>query len=239
MPDIHCHIIHGVDDGSFDINESLEMAKLAVEGGTDIIVATPHSNSEVYPNYWDANLRDRFVELKNSIAAENIPVKLCLGHEILADGNFIELLKKGKLLTLNGSRYPLVEFDFLEHSVSVFPKLEKLIAEGFVPIVAHPERYAFVHEDFDTVYELKEMGCLLQINKGSIKGSFGRKIYDTAHEILGNELADFVASDAHSPYMRTTYLADVHESVSVMYSVDYAEQLFKINPLTILKDKKI
>ncbi len=239
MTDIHCHIIHGVDDGSYDIEESLKMAQLAADGGTEIIVATPHCNSEIYPNYWDADLKNRFMQLRNRISSEKIPVKLCLGHEILADGNFIELLKKGNLLTLNNSRYPLVEFDFLEHSESVFSKLEKLIAEGFVPIVAHPERYAFVNEDIDAVFMLKRIGCLLQINRGSIRGSFGRQIEETANVILENELADFIASDAHSPYMRTTYLADIHEFISETYSMDYARLLLSDNPNRVLQNKKI
>ena len=83
------------------------------------------------------------------------------------------------------------------------------------------------------------MGCLLQINKGSLKGGFGKIAQNAAHGIMKNELADFVASDAHSPYMRTPYLADVRELISELYSEEYADLLLFKNPVKVLKNQKI
>ena len=113
-----------------------------------------------------------------------------------------------------------------------------LVAEGLTPIVAHPERYALVAEDVFAPFRLKNMGCLLQINKGSLKGSFGREAYRASMAIVENELADFIASDAHSPYMRTPFLADAYDIVCDVCSEEYAELLLVQNPIRVLQNKK-
>lgn len=240
MVDIHCHILPGLDDGSDNLEESLKMARLAVDGGTKIMLVTPHSNiPDSYQNFFGEVYADKFRELRRKLKAEEIPLEIYPGHEIFAADNFIELIKKRKLLTLNNSVYPLVEFGFEEDAESVYTKLQMLVAEGLTPIVAHPERYAFVAEDETAPLRMKNMGCLLQINKGSLKGSFGKTSYFVAHGIIRNELADFIASDAHSPYMRNPYLADVHEAISNIHSKEYADLLLINNPLNILQNKKI
>ncbi len=240
MVDIHCHILPGLDDGSDNIEESVRMARLAADGGTKAIIVTPHSNiPDSYQNYCDKVYVDKFRELNSRLKAEEIPLKIFPGHEIFAAGNFIELIKRKKLMTLNNSDYPLVEFNFIEKADSVYTKLQMLVAEGFTPIVAHPERYAFVAEDDFAPFRLKTMGCLLQINKGSLKGSFGRNAYIASHNIINQDLADFIASDAHSPYMRTPYLADAYEIISEIHSEEYADLLLLKNPVKVLQNKKI
>lgn len=240
MVDIHCHILHGLDDGSDNIEESVRMAKLAVDGGTKAIIATPHCNIPgSFQNYCGQEYKSKIIELNSRLKAEFIDLKIYPGHEIFTAENFLENIKSGKLLTLCKSDYPLVEFDFNEYSNSVYVKLQKILAEGLTPIIAHPERYAFVAEDSFAPFKLKNMGCLLQINKGSLKGNFGKVAHDVAHSMLQNELADFVASDAHSPYMRTPYLADACEMISELYSEEYANLLLWKNPIKVLKNKKI
>lgn len=240
MFDIHCHILPGLDDGSDNIEESVRMARLAVESGTKALIATPHCNIPgSFRNYCDKAYVDKFRELDSRLKEEEIPLKIFPGHEIFAAGDFIDLIKRKKLLTLNNSDYPLIEFDFTEHPDYIYSSLRQLVVEGLTPVIAHPERYAFVAEDNFAPFRLKAAGCLLQINKGSINGSFGKAAHDTAHYLLKNELADFVASDAHSPYMRTPFLADVREIISEFYSEEYAEMLLSINPSKVLMNKKI
>ncbi len=240
MFDIHCHILHGLDDGSDNLEESVRMARLAVDGGAKAVIATPHCNIPgSYQNYCSREYKSKIIELNLRLKSEGIDLKVYPGHEIFAADDFIEKIKSERVLTLCKSNYPLVEFDFTEHSDSVYLKLRKLLAEGLTPIVAHPERYAFVAEDDFAPFRLKSMGCLLQVNKGSLKGSFGKASHDVAHGMLQNELADFVASDAHSPYMRTPYLADVRELISELYSTEYADLLLFRNPVKVLKNQKI
>ncbi len=240
MVDIHCHILPGFDDGADNIEESLRMARIAAGGGTKAIIVTPHSNiPDSYQNYLDKFYVDSFKELKAKIKEQRIPLDIYPGHEIFATDDLIEPIKRKKLLTLCNSDYPLVEFAFKERSESVYQKLQILVAEGLTPIVAHPERYAFVFENGSAPLMLKKLGCLLQINKGSLKKSFGANACDVSQALIRREVADFVASDAHSPYMRTPYLADAHEIICELHSEQYADLLLSINPGKILKNEKI
>ncbi|MBQ9850839.1 MAG: hypothetical protein IJO36_09085 [Clostridia bacterium] len=240
MVDIHCHILPGFDDGADNFEEALRMARIAAGGGTKAIIVTPHSNiPDSYQNYLDKLYVDAFKRLKALIKERNIPLKIYPGHEIFATDDLIEPIKRKRLLTLCNSDYPLVEFGFRERSESVYRKLQLLVAEGLTPIVAHPERYAFVSENGSAPMTLKKMGCLLQVNKGSLKKSFGSTAYAVSQALIINEVADFVASDAHSPYMRTPYLADVHEIISELHSKQYADLLLSTNPEKVLKNEKI
>lgn len=240
MYDIHCHLIYGVDDGSDSIEESVEMARLAIESGTDAIVATPHCNvPESYENFVSEDLISRFANIKKALKESGVPLKLYPGQEIFFGNRTLELLKQDKLMTMNNSRYVLVEFDFYEYSSSVYRKLSKMTAEGYIPIVAHPERYGFVSEEEDAAIRMKGMGCLLQINKGSLAGGFGRGARENALNMLEDRIVDFVASDAHSPYMRTTVMSDAHEMISEYFSPDYADMIFEENPYLAIHDKPV
>ncbi|MBQ8762677.1 MAG: hypothetical protein IJZ07_01060 [Clostridia bacterium] len=240
MYDLHCHILFGVDDGADSAEESVRMARIACDGGSRGIVATPHCNiSEFERNEWTSEFTKKLIMLNSTLAELNIPLKIYPGQEIFCGDDVPQLLKSGKFLTINGSRYVLVEFDFGEYSENVYSKLSRIISEGYVPIVAHPERYGFVQENSDAPYRMKNMGCLLQINKGSVKGGFGRGAFLAAKEMLDAQLVDFAASDGHGPFMRTPFLADAHELISENHSADYADLIFKINPKRVLKNKNI
>ena len=240
MIDIHCHILSGVDDGAGDLQMSSEMARLAESNGTTAIVATPHSNLPgMFGDDIEFDYKELVQSLNENLSASGSIIRVYSGCEIFAAGDFLKLLKNGSLLTLNDSVYPLIEFDFYEHPASVYLKLQQVVAEGFVPVVAHPERYAFVNEDCDSIKRLKDMGCLIQVNKGSVTGKFGPDIHRCAHEILVKGLADFVASDAHSPNIRTPDMTEAYELICQLYSKQYADLLFCENPRRVLDNQKI
>ncbi len=240
MIDIHCHIMYGVDDGAFGLSESVEMAKVAHESGTTDLIATPHANApDLEPNVWDESLENRLAEINNAVKASNIPVAIYPGQELFCSGDVVQRVKEGEFITLNKSRYILVEFDFYSSIEPILEYCEELVSFGLVPVIAHPERFAAVKEDEQAAYRLKKRGCLLQVNAGSLFGAFGRTSEGIAHDLMDAAAADFVASDAHSPYMRSPFMADAHEMISEMYSPDYAELLLQYNPARVLADKKI
>ncbi len=240
MIDIHCHVIYGVDDGSIGPEESLKMIDLASSGGTVALIATPHCNVPgSYRNLWGPELAEKLKAINSALIKAGKKTRVFPGQEIFCSGAFREELAAGRLITLNRSRYPLVEFDFTEFEDSVTLKLRALIADGYVPIVAHPERYDFVQMSTQAAFRLKSLGCLLQVNKGSLAGAFGESAKRSAHRLLEEELADFIASDAHSPYVRNTNMADVYEMVCEEYSYDYAQTLMDINPLKVLRNETI
>ncbi len=240
MIDIHCHILHGVDDGSGDITDSLEMAQLAAENGTKAIFATPHCNMPHYfENFWSTQLEQKLSDFQKKLNDRGVDLKVYCGQEIYLEDGFLQLLKQNELITLNRSRYALIELDFYERANEAYKKIAALVSEGYVPVVAHPERYAFVAEDKYAPAKLRQLGALLQINSGSLNGDFGTKPKRAAESILKNQLADFVASDAHSQYGRTPDLSKAHEFVCENFSYEYADVLFKINPKRVINNDEI
>lgn len=240
MFDIHCHILPGVDDGSGNASDSVEMARLAHSSGVQGIIATPHSNLPgVIKNFWSADMAEKVDRLQQKIRQFGIPLFVYPGQEVFLSSGYLEMLRLGKLIGLNHSGYLLVEFAMEEDSRAAYRKLQQITAEGYTPVVAHPERYGFVQEQKDAASLIKEAGGLLQLNKGSIKGAFGSAAMDTAHRILRRHQADFVASDAHSQYRRTPYLAEIHEMISERYSNDYADLLLKANPAKVIENSEI
>jgi len=240
LVDIHCHILHGVDDGSGDFTDSLEMAQLAVQNGTKAIFATPHCNMPHYfENFMSAELENRLSALQKMLDDRKVGLTVYCGHEIYLAEGFLQRLNRSELITLNRSRYPLVEFDFYEKASDAYRKIKMLVSEGYVPIVAHPERYAFTGEDENAVRKLRRCGALIQLNSGSLSGSFGRAPAILAENILHNQLADFIASDAHSQYSRTPDLSQAHEFVCENFSYEYADLLLKINPAKVINNYEI
>ncbi len=237
MIDIHCHILPGLDDGAFSIDESRLMAEDAFEYGTRSIVCTPHIGP-----YSTEELVTAFIELKEVLKAHRIPIDIYLGQEVYLTENYIKQIRdivNGFPITINATSYVLVEFDPSAHSRILRNAVECLTSEGFRPIIAHPERYNAITEDVYLAHALKDYGAFLQLNKGSLRGAFGPAAMRTALYLLDEQLADFVASDAHSPYERTTKLRDVHAFISEQYSIDYADHLMLVNPKNILSDNTI
>lgn len=235
MFDIHCHILPGIDDGAELIDDTLKMAEIAVKGRCSAVICTPHFNED--SDYEYKMLPMVVKKLEELLLRHRIRLSVYAGQEILLNGRNVEMLISGELLTLNGSAYPLVEFDFGESYSNAKRRLERLVEVGFVPVLAHPERYEFISAP--RAYELRCMGCVLQINKGSYSGAFGERAMNYAHELTNEGLADVVASDAHGPYRRTPYLADIHEYISTEWSIGYADLLLKHNPYRIINNRRI
>jgi len=237
--DIHCHLLPGLDDGAFLPDESLAMAEMAAKNRTCTMVCTPHW---IPGGFTQDELIRVYRDLGQRIRERKIPVRLALGQEIMMDGSYrktAKMLEQSELLTINRSRYPLIEFDPFIREDAACRIVSYLRAGGFVPIVAHPERYAFTDEDHGSLEHLRSAGALLQINKGSITGFFGKEAQQAAVYMLRKRLADFAASDAHSPYRRTPPMAEIHEYVSEFCSPGYADHIFSENPLRVLRNTSI
>lgn len=239
MIDIHTHILPGIDDGAVDPYDTLEMARIAADSGVRSIVATPHCNVPgMYSNYYGEEYIKLFQETERMLLKERIPITLYSGMEVFLTSDVLRLLREGKLLTLNGGHYMLVEFAFDEEPEYAESMLGKISELGIKPVVAHPERYEFVQDDLQIVYYWRRAGYQVQVNKGSLQGRFGRHAYETAHRILKHRLVSVIASDAHGPYKRTPYMLDVYEELAQDYSERYLKILFEENPMRICKDQQ-
>ncbi len=238
MTDIHCHILPGVDDGAESLADSLEMARMAAESGVHTIVATPHCNLPDAPedNYASPELARRFAQLRRAIEAEGIPLELLPGAEVLCTPQVPELLREGRLLTLASSRYLLMEFYFDESLEYMDQMLSAVAAEGYIPVLAHPERYQAVQEAPRVIQRWFWDGHIIQLNKGSILGRLGRGAQRCSEWILSCGLAHTVASDAHTPTVRTPHMAELTDRLYSICPPEYVSVLLDENPGNIVKN---
>lgn len=240
MTDIHTHILPALDDGSFDMVCSLEMAEIAVESGVETMVATPHCNQRGYfENYASEELLGHFRALKTELERSDIPLRLCLGMEAFGTEDAASLFREGKLLTINGGRYMLTEFDFGVDAYFMDRVLYSLRDAGCVPVVAHPERYEALQYSHSIVTKWLGDGMGIQINKGSLSGHFGGGARHLAYELLEQGLVSCIASDAHGTVSRTPDMSDIYEFLAVEYSPELARLLLKDNPNRIVQSRPL
>lgn len=234
MIDIHSHILPELDDGAENLQQALDMARLAVDSGVRIMVATPHCSEDRR-----AQVRASANMLREALREQGVPLRLFIGMEIFGTEETAWLLRAGRLFTLNNSRYPLIEFDFDSDGTEETRILTEVAEMGYRPVVAHPERYEFIQQDRKLVNRWKKMGCLFQINRGSLFGRFGTEAQETASELIRRGFATAVASDAHSPYLRTPWMTDAWEQLEKKYSAAAPQWLLWENPRRILKNQEI
>lgn len=238
MIDIHTHILPGMDDGARDMEDALAMAQLAVESGVHTLVATSHANvGGFFGEYSVKQYVRRLEELRGVLRQERIPLTVLSGMEIFTTEEVPEMMEDGQVIPLNHSRYYLMEFDFGIEQVHMDGMLESVIQEGYVPVIAHPERYDCVQESLWSMEGWVQRGCLTQINRGSVFGKFGRRAKECADEMLRRRMAVCIASDAHKPYERTTFMADIKDYMEEQYSFEYARELLYENPLRIIENR--
>ena len=235
MIDIHSHVLPGVDDGAQTLDDSLELMAQAADSGVHTLVVTPHCNvPDEFDNYAGPELEELFARVDRAREEAGIPLRLCRGMEIFATEELPLLLRDKRVWTLNGTDYFLMEFAFQEDPDFCRDLLRRCRDLGFRPIIAHPERYFFVQDDPDLAFEWCISGYGLQINKGSLLGRFGPEPKSCAELMLQHGLAACVASDAHSPYRRTTYFGEIEDYLMEYYGSDFARLLLEENPARIL-----
>lgn len=215
MIDIHCHILPGIDDGAKTIDESLAMARAAVDEGVRTIVATPHHQNGKYINDKE-DIEQLVIELQNNIDEANIPLKILAGQEVRLYGDLIEDIKHKEIVTI-GNKYVLVEFPS-NHVPRYTEKLfYDLQLEKKVPIIVHPERNTELMKNPDVLLNLVEKGALTQLTASSLVGAFGKNIQQFSRQLIEADLTHFIASDAHNTTSRGFYLQDAYVEIEKRY----------------------
>lgn len=195
MKDIHCHILFGVDDGSSDIDESIEIIEKAVDNGYSDLILTPHYrfdqkfivNNKIKKKYFDF--------LCEEVYKRDINVSLYLGNEITLDEDFFYYLKTDQILSLNDSRYLLIELPFTSKYPNLIDMIKSIMDLGYIVIMAHPERYE--KYSVDNFEKLINMGVLLQGNISSLYGKYGEVPKLKIKEMLKRHMIHFMGSDVH------------------------------------------
>ena len=197
--DIHSHLIPGIDDGSKSIEESIDLIKGLHQQGYKKIVTTPHIMSDLYRNTPEIILSG-LEKVRKVLQEKNIPVELEAASEYFLDYELNEKLKNNeKLLTFGNEKYLLFELSFLQEPDQLQEFIFNLQTKGYVPVLAHPERYPYWYGS-TKLEELADQGVLLQLNLNSVNGYYGDDVQKIGFELLEKKIISFLGTDCHNEY---------------------------------------
>lgn len=229
MIDFHSHILPEVDDGSKSYEETLEMLAEAKNAGFDTIISTSHYavNCFEVPEYKRKNI------IEDLNLEENLP-NIILGSEIFLTYNVIDLLKDFKASTINGTQYVLIELPLRQQFNNLKTVINNLKENDYIPILAHPERYLYIQNNFKNLYDLREMGVLFQCNYGSILGKYGFKAKSVMKKMLKEGLVSLLGSDAHRKNSIYTQIPKAISKIEKYISKEELEEITTFNADKIL-----
>jgi len=238
MIDIHCHILPGIDDGAQTIEDSILMAKEAVQEGIRTIIATPHHKNNQYINE-KTSILEKVSYLNQQLVKEDIPLKILPGQENRLYGEILEdYLEGGKILPLAESSYLFIEFPSGHVPRYAERLLFEIQTEGLLPIIVHPERNQELIENPDMLYKFVKNGALTQVTAGSVCGYFGKKIKKFSHQLIEANLTHFIASDAHNVSSRSFKMAEAMDAVERNFGHDMV-YLLKENAELLVKNQSV
>jgi protein-tyrosine phosphatase len=235
MIDLHSHILPGVDDGAPDVETSVEMAKMAVADGVEVMACTPHFMQGLYNNEAQ-HIRKQVAVLNDVFHDRGIDLALVTGADAHIRPDLTPCLQNGAVLTLHDTRY----FLFEPSHTTIPPRLDEFLfniqVAGFVPILTHPERMKWMEQHFDLIRKLTESGVWMQITAGSLTGRFGARPKYWAQRLLAEGCAHIIATDAHNTKSRPPLLAEAFEVAKAELGLDEATNLVVTRPSMVLEN---
>ncbi len=194
--DIHSHLLPGIDDGAKTLEDSIALLTRMRSYGIKNFITTPHVLGDVYPNS-TAMIHRKLAEVKAVLAQNNLQdINIEAAAEYMLDEQFSERLLQDDILALKDN-YVLVEMSYFSAPLNLYQMLYDLQLKGYIPVLAHPERYSFYHRDFQAYYKLKKAGCLFQLNLLSLTPHYGKSVQNISKQLLKNNLYDVVGTDTH------------------------------------------
>lgn len=230
MIDIHSHILPFVDDGSDDLEKSIELLKVAVSQGVDKVICTPHYKSGVY-EYSPSEIENEFNKFCSLVKERDIKVELFLGEEILCNDKIYDLIKQEKVLTVNKTKYILIEFNCFNY-IDILDYAYNIKIMGYIPVIAHVERYSYLN--LQDLIELKNLGALIQVNSSSVVGIDGKEFRKKAFAAIKIGLVDFISSDMH--VNRNFNFEKAYKIIKRKFGKETAQKLFEENAKIFMTD---
>jgi len=240
MIDIHSHILPGIDDGARDLEEALEMARLAVADGIRVMVATPHLFKHKTGDLGAINEKKVILEhldrFRDRLAAEDIDLEILPGCDFPLSAKALDLLEEDRVMTVNeGNRYLLLE---LPH-FAIPPNLEDICfglqSRGLTPIITHPERHPLILERPERLERLVDLGCLAQLTASSLTGGFGRQVAKVSRQLVKKGYIHLLASDAHNTRGRPPILSKAVRELTRLIGPEEARIMVSQNPEKVIK----
>lgn len=232
--DIHNHTLFGVDDGPKSLEESWEMLKEAQGQGARAVILTPHYRHGMFP-YPEEQIEENYRTLCER--AKGLEISLYLGCEYHVNSEITEKLQKGRCRTLAESDYVLTEYSGQTQYSYISEYTGRLLSSGYIPVIAHVERYGCLLKEPGLCAELSGKGALIQVNADSILGMDGRAAGRFCRKLLKNQWVDLIASDAHGRRERANHMGSCRRAVEKTYGEAYARRLFWENPERILENR--
>jgi len=237
MVDIHTHILPRVDDGPSGTEETINLARQAVEEGIAAMIATPHHR---HPRFDTTgfDVSQAVDQLNALLLKQGIPLEVHAGQEVRIYGELQGELGNGQTMSLAGSRYVLVELPSSSVPSYTRPLFTSLLMDGYVPIIAHPERNKAIRESPRVLLELVAGGVLSQVTCASVAGRHGKEIQRFSIALLAKGLAHLVASDAHDLTRRPFYWKVCREILARQLNNSLFEEIYE-NSQSVLRDTPI
>ena len=210
--DLHSHFLPGIDDGVKSFEEAIEVIKGFHALGVKKIITTPHIMGDFYKNTPEI-INGKRDELRKILKEQNIEVQLEAAAEYYLDEFFLNMIQsKAPLLTF-GDKYILVETSYMNASNFFHDVVFALKTDGYKPILAHPERYVYLYDDFDEFVALYQTGVFFQININSLSGYYSKESKFFAERLIDEKMVDFIGSDCHG----IRHLEPLRKSISTKY----------------------
>lgn len=239
MIDIHSHVLYSIDDGAQDIDTSVQMCIDSSRNGCDTLVLTPHfvnyKNIDEFISERDYKIK----KLSQILISEDIPLNLLPGSELFLSDKIFSA-DNLDALTINHTRYMLCEMPLGPFNTDrVLMWFDELLDRGYLPILAHPERYYEFHKDFDLIDAILNLPVIFQVNIDSLTGRNGPQVQGMAVDMVSRGIASLMASDAHDLDYRHTRIMDKLEDLPPEISEDTVYQLMEINARKIINGEKL
>ncbi len=234
MIDIHSHLVNNVDDGSKNIEESILMINEAYEAGFTDIILTPHYMENFYTKE-SIEIAEKVNKIKEKIS--NINLNIYQGNEIYISSELINFVKEKKAITLADSKYILFELPMQQIPFNLDEVIYLILSNGYVPIIAHPERYLYVQENPNILIDYIERGVLFQANYGSVVGIYGGSVKATVKKLLTNNMIHFLGSDNHSSNTIYKNIPKIITILNKLIGEEKVKELTNTNPMKILKNE--
>ncbi|GGA98182.1 hypothetical protein ERX37_04530 [Macrococcus hajekii] len=237
MIDIHNHLLIGVDDGPKTEKDAINLLNQAQEQGITDILITPHHYSGDWLNS-QSSVIENIKVIEKIISEHQINIKVYPGHEIRVNENVINELKSGYNMTLNHSKYVLIEFPFSDYPHFAEQLLYQLQLNGYIPLIAHPERCKPLIKHPEKLFSAIEKGAIAQVTSASVTGDLGENLKETSLRMIENNLVHIIGSDAHNAENRPFLLKEAYQVVEKELGEEYVD-LLKYNAEAILNNKNV
>jgi protein-tyrosine phosphatase len=198
VTDMHSHILPGLDDGAVDIEQSLSLIESLMGMGYKKLIATPHIMGDFYKNTPDG-IRKKLAEVRLAVAERKWNIEIDAAAEYYLDEWFVERLRNEEpLLTFGDKRHLLFETSFINPPAQLNEAIFAMQAQGYKPVLAHPERYMYFFENFERLRDLHANGILLQLNINSLMGYYSLPAQIIAEKLIDLKMVSFAGTDCHT-----------------------------------------